>query len=325
VTATATRTALTKLMPAQQAAIEAAYQAELAKVPPGIAKERGIALGERAAAAVLALRADDGALAVDAYRPHTTPGAYVPTTIPVPPHWGKRKPWVMASGDQFRPNAPPLLGGELWARDYKEIKTLGARNSTQRSSEQTDIARFWEAAIPAIYFNAVRSIATLPGRSLTANARLMALVAVAMDDALIAIIDAKYAYGFWRPITAIRNGDIDGNESTERDASWLPLIDTPMHPEYPCAHCILSAAVGTILAAEAGSGSLKMHGTSPTAPGVTRHWSSAEDFMEEVRLARIYAGVHYRNSTEVGSSMGQNLGQSVVRRFMPPTNSIGSR
>jgi hypothetical protein len=142
VTATASRSALTRLMPAQQAAIEAAYQAELAKVQPGIGKERGIALGERAAAAVLALRADDGALAVDAYRPHTTPGFYVPTTIPVPPQWGKRRPWVMTSGDQFRLNAPPPLASELWARDYNEIKTLGARNSTQRSSEQTDIARF---------------------------------------------------------------------------------------------------------------------------------------------------------------------------------------
>jgi hypothetical protein len=143
-----------------------------------------------------------------------------------------------------------------------------------------------------------------------------------MDDALIAIIDAKYAYSFWRPITAIRNGDIDGNENTERDASWLPLIDTPMHPEYPCAHCILSAAVGTILVAEAGSGSLKIHGSSPTAPDVTRHWSTAERFMEEVRLVRIYAGVRYRNSTEVGSSMGRNLGQMIVRRFMTPAGSF---
>jgi hypothetical protein len=215
--------------------------------------------------------------------------------------------------------------GELWARDYNEIKALGAKNSTQRTSEQTDIARFWEAAVPAIYFNAVRSVATQPGRDLTDNARLLALVAVAMDDALIAVIDAKYVYNFWRPITAIRNGDIDGNEHTERDPSWLPLIDTPMHPEYPCAHCILSAAVGTIVAAEAGGAPVNMHGTSPTTPGVTRRWSSTDDFMEEVRLARIYAGVHYRTSTEVGSSMGRNLGQLILRRFMPPTSSIGSR
>lgn len=251
-------------------------------------------------------------MAPDSYRPHTAPGVYVPTTLPVAPHWGKRRPWVMVSGDQFRPGPPPQLTSELWARDYNEVKLLGGRDSAERSAENTAIARFWEAAVPAIYFNVIRSATALPERDVTDNARLLALTAMAMDDALIAIIDAKYAYGFWRPITAIRNGDIDGNGKTERQDGWLPLIETPMHPEYPCAHCILSAAVGTILKSEMGSTAVRFAGTSPTAPGVTHRWTKVEDFMTEVRLARIYAGVHYRNSTEVGSDMGEKIGALAV-------------
>jgi hypothetical protein len=153
----------------------------------------------------------------------------------------------MTSADQFRPGPPPSLTSDLWARDCNEIKALGAKNSTHRSAEQTDIARFWADIVSLPYFPVVRSVATAPGREPTQNARVLAVAAQAIDDALIAVFDAKYHYNFWRPITAIRNGDTDGNDATERDASWLPFIDTPMHPEYPCAHCILSAAVGAVL------------------------------------------------------------------------------
>ena len=125
-----------------------------------------------------------------------------------------------------------------------------AESSTERTAEQTAIARFWEATLPAIYHGLVQSLARTPGRDVTQNARLFAAVTQAADDALIAVFDAKYHYGFWRPITAIRNGDIDGNDATERDPAWLPFIDTPLHPEYPCAHCIVAAAVGAVLEAE---------------------------------------------------------------------------
>ena len=177
--------------------------------------------------------------AAETYRPHTTAGVYVPTVIPVVPQWPQRKPWVMTSAAQFRPGPPPTLTSEVWARDYNEIKALGGKNSTRRTAEQTEIARFWEATAPPIYHGVVRSVATVPGREVTQNARLFAAVTQATDDALIAVFDAKYHYNFWRPVTAIRNGDIDGNDATERDPSWTPFIDTPMHPEYPCAHCIL--------------------------------------------------------------------------------------
>lgn len=312
---------LSKLVPSQQASIENAYEAALSRIPDGQAKKDGIAVGEKCAAAVLAMRENDGATTPESYRPHTTAGAYVPTVIPVASEWPQRRPWVMTSASQFRPGPPPSLSSDLWARDYKEIKALGAKNSEQRTGEQTAIARFWETSAVTVYYPVVLSVATVPGREVTQNARLLAAVAQAMDDAAIAVFDAKYHYGFWRPITAIRNGDKDGNDATERDASWLPFIDTPMHPEYPCAHCIISAALGAVLQAEIGTGSTPVLATtSPTAPGAVRRWTKIADFTQEVASARIYDGVHYRNSTEVGSAMGKQIGELVAAKYLRPRN-----
>jgi len=310
----ATRAALSKLMPAQQAVIDADYQALLGTIPDGPAKTAGIALGERAADAIVALCADDGAMAADAYRPHAAPGVYVPTVGPAVPHWGKRRPWVMSRSDQLRPGPPPALTSALWARDYNEIKAVGGKVSTQRTAEQTAAAKFWEATLPNIYWPIARSVAAAPGRDLTDNARLFALAAMAMDDALIAVFDAKYTYNFWRPVTAIRNGDLDGNDATERDGGWAPFIDTPMHPEYPCAHCIVGGALASVLAAEVGPGPGPMlRSTSSTAGGAAREWATPADFAKEVAQARIYDGVHYRNSTEVGSAMGRKIGELAVQ------------
>ena len=312
--AAATRTALSKLMPAQQAAIDADYQALLASVPDGPAKAAGIALGEQAATAIVALCADDGMVAPDVYRPHAAAGVYVPTVGPAVPHWGKRRPWVMPRGDHFRPGPPPGLTSDTWARDYNEIKAIGSKTSTQRTPEQTAIAKFWEATAPAVYWPVARSVAGMPGRDVTDNARLFALAAMAMDDGLIAVFDAKYTYNLWRPATAIRNGDLDGNNATDRDPGWTPFIDTPMHPEYPCAHCIVSASLGAVLAAEIGSGPTPtLSSASSTAGGAVRTWTSVGDFTKEVAQARIYDGVHYRTSTDVGSAMGKKIGELAVK------------
>ena len=314
--ASATRYALSRVMPAQQAAIDADYQAQLAVIPDGPAKAAGLVVGEQAADAIVAACADDGMVAPDIYRPVTTVGAYVPTTGPAVPHWGKRRPWVMTRGDQFRPGPPPSLTSAAWARDYNEIKALGSRNSTQRTPEQTAVAKFWEATAPAVYWPVARSVATAPGREVTDNARLFAVAAIAMDDALIAVFDAKYTYNLWRPVTAIRNGDLDGNDATDRDPGWTPFIDTPMHPEYPCAHCIVSASLGAVLEAEIGSGATPtLRSASSTAGGAVRTWASVRDFVQEVALARILDGVHYRNSTEVGSAMGTKIGELAVKSF----------
>ena len=317
--AAATRTALSKLMPpAYQAAIDADYAAALKLIADGPAKTTGIAVGEQAAAGCLA-RVDEGLTLPDTYRPHTAAGVYVPTMLPAVPNWGKRKPWAMSSGSQFRPGPPPGLTSERWARDYNEIKALGAKNSTQRTPEQTAIAKFWEATSPVVYWPVARSVAVAPGRDVTANARLLAIAAMAMDDGLMAVFDAKYTYNFWRPVTAIRNGDADGNDATERDPSWTPFIDTPMHPEYPCAHCIVSASLGAVLQAEIGSGpSPSLSSTSSMAGGAVRTWKTVADFTQEVAVARIYDGVHYRSSTEVGGAMGKQIGELAVKSFPKP-------
>jgi hypothetical protein len=317
--AAATRGALLKLMPDQRAAIEADYQAALAAVPDGAAKTSGIAAGEQASSATVAMCADDGATASDTYRPQVAPGVYAPTARPAVPHWGKRRPWLMTRGDQFRPGPPPSLTSETWVRDYNEIKAVGGRNSTQRTPEQTAVAKFWEATQPSVYWPLARSVASGPGRDVTDNARLLAVTAMAMDDALIAVFDAKYTYNFWRPVTAIRNGH-DGQDATTRDPGWTPFIDTPMHPEYPCAHCIVSSALGAVLAAEIGAKPApKLSSSSYTAPGAVRVWTSVDEFVEEVAAARIYDGVHYRNSTVVGRSMGKQIGELAVKSFPKPT------
>jgi len=313
--AAAHRAVLTQLVPSQRAAIDTAYRSALSALGDSGDVQAGIAVGEKAAAAVLAARANDGAATQEAYRPQTAAGAYVPTVLPAVSQWPQRKPWLMTSAAQFRPGPPPALASERWAHDYNEIKALGGRNSTRRSEEQTAIARFWEATLPPIYHGLVRCVALMPSRDLTQNARLFAAVTQATDDALVAVFDAKYHYNFWRPVTAIRNGDLDGNDATERDAAWLPFIETPMHPEYPCAHCIVAATVATVLQAEVGNGPQPVWTTtSSTANGAARSWPNLEAFAQEVASARIYDGVHYRYSTEVGTAMGRQVGALAVAK-----------
>ena len=315
--AAAHRAVLVKLLPTQQAAIEAAYQTSLAAIAEGPAKAAGIAAGEKAAADVFAQRAGDSPAAAETYRPHAVAGAYVPTVTPAVAHWPQRKPWLLVSAAQLRPAAPPALTSEAWARDYNDVKALGSKASAQRTPEQTEIARFWEYSLPAIYYGVVRSVADQPGRDVTRNARLYAAVAQAMDDAMISVFDAKYHYNFWRPSTAIRNVDADGHDGTQRDAGWTSLIDAPMHPEYPSGHGILAGAVGAVLKAEVGAGAMPaLSTTSPTAKGATRRWNSVDDFVREVGDSRIYAGIHYRSAPETGAAMGQRIGEVAAAKLL---------
>ena len=317
--AAANRTALLELMPGEKAAIEAAYQSAMSSIPDGQSKTDGVAVGEKAAAMILARAAKDGAVGPDNYQWQTTPGRYVPTMIPAVPTWARRTPWVMEKASQFRPGPPPALDSDTWEKDLQEVRLLGAKNSTARTAEQTDVARFWEETRPIVYHPVVRSVASMPGRTVAQNARLYAATSMASDDALIAIFDAKYAYNFWRPITATRYEHIAGKTKVAADPGWTPFISTPMHPEYPCAHCIISGAVGAALAAELGNTPMPtLSTTSPTLPGMTREWKSIPAFMDEVRMARIYDGVHYRNSTVVGNDMGMKVGALVQQKFAPP-------
>jgi len=320
--AAANRTTMLKLMPAQEASIHAAYTAALARLPDGAAKSAGIAAGEEAAAAVLAARADDAAASQgERYKPYATAGVYVPTAAVAVPQWPQRKPWLMKTASQVRPAAPPALNSTAWARDYNEVKALGGKASTRRTPEQTEVARFWEYSLPPIYHGVLRSVALQPGRDVARNARLFAAASQAMDDALIAVFDAKYSYNFWRPATAIRNAEIDGNDATEAEAGWAPLIDVPMHPEYPSGHGILAGAVAAVVQAEVGAGRMpELSTSSPTAKGATRRYTSLDEFTREIGNARIWGGLHYRTAVEVADRMGRQIGELAAERFLRPSH-----
>jgi len=296
----------------------------LASIPDGSAKTEGVKLGEAVAAKVLEARANDGHDATDDYRPRTTPGVYVPTPITAASTWSKVKPFAMTTASQFRPGPPISLESKEWATDYNEIKDYGAKNSAKRSPQQTETAQFWLMVGPPAYHPFVRQLVTAKQMSVGDSARFMALAAVGLNEALIAVFDAKYHYNFWRPITAIRNGDIDGNPATDREATWQPIDNTPMHPEYPCAHCILSGTISGVIKAALGTEDIPdIAVTSTTAPGVTHRWTNMTAFTDEVANARIWSGFHYRFSTRAGTDMGLKIGEYVVKSVMQPvaTNS----
>jgi hypothetical protein len=313
--AAASRAVLLQEIPTLKDKTEAAYARALATIAEGEARTKGIGVGERAAADVITKHSHD-LDSIEPYRPATSPGLYVPTTIPTGWSLGMHRPWFMKSAAQFRPGPPPALKSEQWARDYNEIKALGGSKSTARTPEQTEIAKFWATALPDVHLGLARSVATAAGRDVTRNARLYAAVTAAINETETSVFEAKYHYLFWRPITAIRNGDRDDNSATERDPDWIPLITTPMQPEYPCAHCMLAATIATVLRAEAGgSSALNLTTSSNTAPGVTRHWTSTDAVVQEVSMARIWAGVHYRTSTEAGNRMGEQVGELVAKAY----------
>ena len=312
IAAVAAHGVLRGLYPKQVPTFDAALEPVLAGLP-GPVRARAVAEGGRIAAAVLKLREADGSDAPNAVRPTTSAGRYVPTALPVLPEWGKVKPWVMKNGADLRPGPPPALDGALWARDYAEVQSIGATTSRTRTDAQTEAARFWVVTGPRSWLPIVAALTSAAARPLVDDARLYALVSMAGADSYISTFDTKYAYWFWRPITAIRNGDADGNPATERDAAWEPLIETPPHPEYICAHCISSATVGAVLESEFGAGPrARFTMTSPALPGVTRGWERIADYVDEVASARIWGGIHYRNSAEVGTTAGRKLGALAV-------------
>jgi hypothetical protein len=324
--AAAAGTVLIKLLPEAASDIQVALKSYLAAIPEGDAKSGGIKLGEAVAAKTLEARANDGSSAADAYRPVTTAGVYIPTALTVAPQWPDLMPFAMTSPSQFRPKPPIALESEQWGKDYNELKELGAKNSSKRTARQTEDARFWLLTGPLSTHPLHRQIALRKEMSVIDSARFMTVVTAAEADAMIAVLDAKYKYAFWRPITAIRNGDIDGNAATERDATWLPIDNTPMHPEYPCAHCIVSSAVASAVEAMLGTADIpEVTMTSPTAPGVTHRWTNLNAYADEVAVARIAAGFHYRFSTVVGQDMGRQIGLHAVKAIMQPLGPTSAR
>ena len=317
---------LTKLLPDAAPDIQAALTNYLAAIPESDAKSNGIKLGDAVAAKILEARANDEASAPDAYRPVTTAGVYIPTPLTVASQWPNVKPFAMTSPSQFRPKPPIALESEQWAKDYNEIKELGEKNSSKRSARQTEDARFWLMTGPRSTHPLERQIIIQKKMSVIESARFMAVIAAAEADAMIAVMDAKYKYAFWRPITAIRNGDIDGNAATEREATWQPIDNTPMHPEYPCAHCIVSSALASAIEAMLDTADIpEVAMTSTTAPGVTHRWTNLRAYADEVAASRIVAGFHYRFSNVVGQDMGRQIGTYTVKTIMQPLEQASAR
>jgi hypothetical protein len=299
--------------------ITGALASYLASIADGPTKSDGVKLGETVGAKVLEARKNDGSDAPDAYRPRTTPGVYVPTAITISSMWPNMKPFAIAAPSQFRPGPPIALESKEWATEYNELKDYGGQKSAERTPEQTATARFWLVGPPVAYHPFLRQLVAAKQMSVVDSARFMALAAIGINDAIIAVLDAKYHYNFWRPITAIRNGDLDGNSATDREATWQPIANTPMHPEYPCSHCIQSGTVAGIVKAVLGSEDIPdIAMISPTAPGVTHRFTNMRVYSEEVANARIWAGFHYRFSTRVGTDMGYQIGEYVVKSVMQP-------
>ena len=310
--ASAGHAVLSGFYPDQKATLDALLANELQAIAEGPAKQRGIILGRKAAADLMVLRTADFETATDTYRPTTGPGVYVPTAAVISHDVGLITPWVMTRGRQFRPPPPPALTSGTWLRDVQEIREIGGLKSATRTPEQTSTARFWFLTGARTYNPIVQQVAAAKRMDVLDCARLYALASMAAMDAFIAVFDAKYEYAFWRPVTAIRNAELSGFVGTPADTGWMPLGETPLHPEYPCAHCITSEAVAVVLREIVGDEIGEITLTSPTAPGVTRRWTRLSDYSNEVSNARIWAGFHYRFSTEVGKEMGRKIGQLTV-------------
>lgn len=304
---------LVALCPDQAKLFDAALAEALKEVPNPAARDAGATVGQAAAAAVLAARATAGAEAKDPVYPSPSPGRYAPTTRQVGRAMAQQQAWILRTPDEVRPAPPPALTSATWARDLEEIKLLGAKKSTKRTAAQMDSAKFWAPRNTRIVLD---QLIGRPGRSLLDDARFLALAEMAHSDAYVAMMDGKYHYMLWRPITAIRHADQDGNPATTPDTVWEGLGETPAHPEYPCGHCLSAASTGTVIAREFGA-------TAPPlvlqAEGfLLRRFDTPREYVDDVSLSRIWLGVHYRFAVDVGIEMGTAIGNLAAQRYFKP-------
>ena len=308
--------ALTQLLPSQTQFLDTMLAQSLAKfgVSPG---DPGFGFGEAVADEIVAMRAADGAaLAQYPYTPPNAgaPGVWVPTppafAAALLPGWGLVLPWVLESGAQFRPERSPDLTSRRYGRDLNEVKEIGALNSATRTAEQTNIARFWVAPAVVIWNAVLRQVALELGLHESEAARDFALMNVAGADARIACWDTKYAFNFWRPITAIQRANEDGNPATDADSAWTPLIATPNFPEFVSAHTSVSSAMATVLRLLFDDDpGVVFTATSPTNAGFERHWATFSEGVREAIDARVYSGIHFRSSDERGARLGRQVGR----------------
>ena len=303
--------------PANKSTLEESYAMVMAAISDGSAKEAGRLIGEKAAEAAIAANGIDPAVTQVPYRPRTAPGEWIGASLPsLEPYWAAFKPWVVGPS-ALMPPPPPALTSDIYARDYEEVRRLGSKSSKERSPGQTLIARYRQGydLSPMVRFAADR-----PGRAQVDNARLFALYQMAMDDAVQAMIVAKLHYDYWRPITAIRNGDRDGNAATQPDASWTPLLPTPNFPEYPCGHCTAAGVQTEVLKLAAGLPAatpvrVAAGGNPNMAVQTVKSW---DELVQQVSDSRMLGGVHYRFSNEAGEEIGRRAARIVVERVLRP-------
>ena len=304
--------------PSQKTALDESYSMALEAVSDPAARETAVRIGKAAADAALKAGKADPSTKPTPYRPRTASGVWVATQLPVfAPAYSAQRPWFLDRADAFRAPPPPALTSERYARDLEEVKALGGKSSKMRTAHQTLMAKY---RINFDMMPALRLVSDQEGRRLVDNARLFALYKMIDDDVMLASVDSKLHYNFWRPITAIRNAADDGNPRTEPDPNWEPLITTPNHPEYPCAHCTQSAATAELMKTEHGdrppSGVRIASKSSPNlAVQVLPTW---EKWAADVSASRTLGGVHYRFSNEAGEEMGRKVAQLALAKFMRP-------
>jgi hypothetical protein len=325
--ATAAHDTLAWLFPARTAFFDAALNGSLALVADPAARDAGAATGRAAAAAMIAARQNDGADTTVPYTPGTDPGDYQltpPGFRPVlDPHWGSVTPFTLTSTAPFVPGPPPALDSAEYAADFNEVKALGGTTSTIRTAEQTEIAHFWadvpgnSASPPGHWFEIAVRLSREHGLTLTENARLFGLLGLALADASIVCWDAKNIYDFWRPVTAIRAADTDGNPATEADPTWTPLWATPNFQSYTSGHSTFSGAASIVLAAVFGPDTPFRAGTDDM-PGVVRSFTSFAHAAEEAAESRLLGGIHYRFDNTAGLVCGRAIGEHVAANFLRP-------
>ncbi len=278
----------------------------------------GIAVGKAAAARVLALRQNDGWYKTVRYKPSKVPGLWRPTPADYAPAFGMQlalvTPWTMTSPSQFRPGPPPALDSAQYAAELNQVKSLGAQESSARSSEETQIARFWVGISTAHEWHKLaRDAAAAASLDRSDAARLLALVSMSWMDAVIATFDAKFFYNQWRPVTAIREADNDGNAATAADLHWVPLVETLPFPDYISAHCTVVTPPLFVIKALTGDRSITVDSS-----GGTRRYATIDAFRDECILARVWAGVHMRISDVVGIQVGTQIGKHAIDNYLKP-------
>ena len=316
--ATAAYHVLLAHFPGQKTALAESHAMVMESVTDPAAREAGRKLGEAAAAAALKAGNVDPAIVQTPYLPRAQVGVWVPVPLPVfAPSYMAAKPWFIDRADSVRPGPPPEITSERYTRDLDEVKRLGGKDSKERTPHQTLMARY---RITPNMMPSYRIAADMPGRLPVQNARMFAMLGMINDDATVAIADAKLHYNFWRPITAIRNGDKDGNDATAPDRAWEPLIPTPNHPEYPCGHCIFAAATAEFMKAEVGNApSWGVRVASRSIPNsAVQVLPSWDEWARQVSFSRTLGGVHYRFSNEAAEEMGRKIARMALTKAMRP-------